>query len=265
MAPIKIRNLTRWADFVLVDFLTPLGQEVTRYSVKPVHIRIHRYELDYPDLFVPVCWDNVASVIADSSYYASLLKQYVPSNIPVFIVPAGVDASRWPFRPSSSGKLCTWALPNHRKRIYDLMLALRDETLYIGGKSASYRYLLEANRRFSLGHVFEPDAKFPQWQWDKEFYIHHSLDEGLPISVGEAMASGLIPLVHRFPSALEIVPKELTYVYNTELLGLIHRYREKCEEERMVLKHELRQTVLEKYGSEPVAHRLEAIFEESVA
>jgi hypothetical protein len=74
MNPFRIRNFTNWADYVLVDFLTPLGLQVTKYSSKPVHIRIHRYELDFPELFDQVNWKNVASVIAVSEFYAGLLK-----------------------------------------------------------------------------------------------------------------------------------------------------------------------------------------------
>jgi hypothetical protein len=143
------------------------------------------------------------------------------------------------------------------------MLALKGETLYIGGKSAASRYLIEANNRFSLNHILEPNVEFPMWQWDKEFYIHHALDEGLPIAVGEAMSSGLIPLVHRFPSATEIVPKELPYIYNEELLELIHEYRNKSKEELLNLKHELRNIILRIFGSEPVGDKLEAIFQET--
>jgi hypothetical protein len=77
------------------------------------------------------------------------------------------------------------------------------------------------------------------------------------------MSSGLIPLVHRFPSATEIVPKELPYIYNEELLELIHEYRNKSKEELLNLKHELRNIILRIFGSEPVGDKLEAIFQET--
>lgn len=262
MQPLQIKSLSGWADYVLVDFLTKLGVKVTHYSRKPVHIRIHRYEIDKPELFHQVNWDNVKSIIADSEHYADIIQKMIPFHIPVHVMHAGVDMTRWPFNPSSSGKICTWSVPDLRKRLYDLMLALKDYRLYIGGYSANDRHLVSANKRFSLGHIFEPDVRFPDWQADKEFYIHHSLDEGLPVSVGEAMSAGLIPLVHRFPSSTEIVPKELTYVYNSELRELIDQMRAKSPEGRLELKRKLRERVKEEFSAEKTAVHLKRIFRE---
>ncbi len=36
LMPSRIRTLSNWADYVLVDFLTPLGIQVSKYSVKHV-------------------------------------------------------------------------------------------------------------------------------------------------------------------------------------------------------------------------------------
>ncbi|NHJ12878.1 MAG: hypothetical protein EAX95_04340 [Candidatus Thorarchaeota archaeon] len=256
----RIRSLVDWADIVFVDFLSPLGQMVTYESKKPVFIRIHRYELDQPELFENVNWSNVASVIAVSEHYKNLLRSYLPKQVPITVIPPGVVVRKWPFHPSTSEKLCAWSIPNWRKRLYDLMLALKDYTLYIGGWSAKDRILVDTNKRLGLKHVLEPEVEFPQWQWDKEFYIHHALDESFGVAIGEAMLSGLIPLVHRIPCILEFVPEELTYTYDDELVELIERMRDKPVEERSLLKSRLREVIVTDYSSDVTAEKMKELF-----
>jgi hypothetical protein len=255
-----IRAHTKWADVVLVDFLTELGVLTSKVSTKPIHIRIHRYELDYPEIFNRVEWNNVASVVAVSEYYATLLRELVPKEVPVNVAPPGVVERKWPYHPSDTNKLCTWSIPTHRKRIYDLMLALRDYTLYLGGYSANDRILQDINQRYSLGHILEPDVEFPQWQWDKEFYFHNALDESFGVAIAEAMLSGLIPIIHRTPTALELVSEELTFVYNEELIDLLERMLNMDRDERNIMKEAHRQRIIDKFTSDITAEKLEAIF-----
>ena len=260
MMPRNIVSLSKWADVVFADFLTPLAKKVINKSTKPVYVRIHRYELDYPESFSNVNWENVKGVIGVSEHYGNLLREFVPKEVPITVIPPGVDAERWPFHPSDSGKLCTWAIPTHRKRIYDLMLALKGYELHLGGYSANDRILVDRNVRWNLGHVIEPDIKFPEWLWDKEIYIHHALDESFGVAIGEAMLAGLIPLSHRLPCVLEFLPSELTYVYNSELVDLIEKVRAMDLDERNKLKQELKEIILSKYTSIYTGNQMEKLF-----
>ena len=259
--PSRIKSLTKKADVVFADFLNQPAIKVSQHSSKPIYIRIHRFELDMPELFEQVNWSNVAGVIGVSEYYGKLLRSLVPKDIPIHVIPPGIAAEKWQFKPSETGKLCTWAIPTPRKRIYDLMLALRDETLYVGGWSAKDRILKDINERFALGHILEPDIEFPDWLWDKEIYIHHALDESFGVAIGEAMLAGLIPLVHHLPCVLEYLPRNLTYIYNSELIELIHSVREMALEERLALKQKLREIILDGYTSEQTGLMMEKVFE----
>ncbi len=261
LLPFRIQSISRWADYVFVDFLTPMGQRITKFSTKPVYLRIHRFELDFPHLFEDVNWDNVATVIAVSNHYGKLLREFVPKHVPIDVVYTGADAKRWPFHPCNTGRLCTWAIPTPRKRIYDLMLTLRNETLYVGGYSANNRILKDINERFALGHSLEPDIKFPEWLWDKEFYIHHALDESFGVAICEAMLAGLVPLVHRLQCVLEFLPQEFTYIYDSELLDLIEKYRAMSDDDRLALKKQLRSIVLNGFTAEQTGERMQLLFE----
>ena len=245
------------------EFLSPIATKASHLSPKPIIIRIHRGELDEPERFDNVDWDNVWTIVADSDHYASLIRDFVPKTVRVVSIPPGVDQQKWPYHPSHTKKICTWGIPVRRKRIYSLMLGLAGHhTLYVAGYSAADRINSAANTRFSLGHVLEPDVKFPEWQWDKEFYVHHALDEGLAVAIQESMLSGLIPVVHRIPMSLELVPKELTYVHDSELLDRLDSLMELEESERDKIKEQLRKKAMENLTNEVVHERKRELFEE---
>ena len=259
----RILKLVSWSDIIFCEFLSPLARIVSHISSKPIFIRIHRGELDKPELFTGVNWRNVIAIIADSNAYRSFIQELVPKYVKVVKIPPGVEIRYWPFKISHSRKVCTWSIPIHRKRIYSLMLALAGHhTLYLAGYSAAERINALANNRFNLGHILEPKAKFPQWLWDKEFYVHHALDEGLSVAIQEAMASGLIPVVHNIPMATELVPEELTYVYDSELVEKLEYLKSLDEDERDSIKRKLRKKAETELASKIVHLKKKQLFEE---
>ncbi|MHA1955928.1 MAG: glycosyltransferase [Candidatus Thorarchaeota archaeon] len=245
----RIKNLAKWSDVPYCEFLSEIAIKASHLSSKPVILRIHRAELDRPDRFERMSWDNVALIIADSKHYASLIRERVPNNVKIIDIPPGVEQE-----------------PVRRKRIYSLMLALAGHhTLYLAGVSASDRINRAANERWKLGHILEPDAEFPQWQSDKEFYVHHALDEGLSVAIQESMLAGLIPVVHRIPMALELVSHDLTYVYNHELVDLLHHLKDENEDERDALKEKHRKYAEDNLTNNVVHIRKKAVFEEYIS
>ena len=259
----RIKNHAKWGDIVYCEFLSEIAIKASKLSPKPVILRIHRAELDKPDRFERMNWDNVAMIIADSKHYASLIRERVPNNIKIIDIPPGVEQDRWPYQPSNTKKICTWSMPVRRKRIYSLMLALAGHhTLYLGGVSAADRINSAANERWNLGHILEPDVQFPQWQSDKEFYVHHALDEGLSVAIQEAMLAGLIPVVHRIPMSLELVSEDLTYIFDHELVDLLHNLKQMDPDERNIIKEKHRKYAEENLTNEMVHVRKKEVFEE---
>ena len=140
------------------------------------------------------------------------------------------------------------------------MLALRDYPLYIGGFSAEDRIIVDTVQRHSLPHILEPEAKFPEWQWDKEYYIHNALDESFGVAIAEAMLSGLIPLVHKIPCVLDFVPESLTFVYDSELVELVERMKAMNAEEKLDMKKQLRKIIIDSYTSKRTGKMMEELF-----
>jgi glycosyltransferase involved in cell wall biosynthesis len=262
----RIRSLAKWADVPYCEFLSEIAIKASQLSPKPVILRIHRAELDRPDRFERMQWDNVALIIADSKHYASLIRERVPKNIKIIDIPPGVEQDRWPYQPSHSKKICTWSMPVRRKRIYSLMLALAGHhTLYLAGESAKDRINSAINERWKLGHILELDVEFPEWQSDKEFYVHHALDEGLSVAIQESMLAGLIPVVHQIPMALELVSKDLTYIYDHELVDLLHNLKQMGEDERDAIKEKHRKYAEENLANNMVHIRKKEVFEEYIS
>ncbi|MHA1928257.1 MAG: hypothetical protein ACTSV2_06730 [Candidatus Thorarchaeota archaeon] len=259
----RIKKLANWSDIVYCEFLSDLSIKVSNLSPKPVFLRIHRTELDMPGLFERMNWDNVAAVIAVSKHYAELIKQRIPKHVKVVSIPSGVDAEKWTWHPSQTKKICTWSMPVRRKRIYSLMLALAGHyQLYVGGYSAEDRINKEVNEKWNLGHILESVVSFPEWQQDKEFYIHNALDESFGIAVVESMLMGLIPVVHELPCVLEYLPKEYTYVYDHELIDLLQKLQNMDEDERQAIKEKNRENALQNLTNEVTYKRHIEAFDE---
>jgi hypothetical protein len=261
----RIRNLANWADVAYCEFLSEIAIKASYVSPKPLIMRIHRAELDKPDRIERMNWDNVTTIIAVSEHYAGLIRDLVPKHVTVVRIPPGVDETKWPYQPNNTGKICAWGMPIRRKRIYGLMLTLAGHyPLYVGGYSAEDRINRDVNERLRLGHILEPDVTFPEWQSDKEFYIHNALDESFGIAIAEAMLSGIIPLVHRIPCILEFVPEKLTYLHGNELLDLLSDLKQMSTGEKDLMKKEHRRLILEKYTYSTVHESHKQLFEDYI-
>jgi glycosyltransferase involved in cell wall biosynthesis len=176
----------------------------------------------------------------------------------------GIDLDKIPFRPSSTGMLCTYSLFDQpQKRVYDLMLALRNEVLHIGGEGTIARALASAIKRYGLRHVLHGYVRIPDWLWDKEYFFMHSFDESCGVSLLEAMASGLLCLSHSYEASKEILPKRHRYLYDDELLDLLAEFRGLDDSERLQVKKEQRRIVETQYDVRDQAARFDSLFKET--
>jgi glycosyltransferase involved in cell wall biosynthesis len=181
------------------------------------------------------------------------------------IIRNGVDLKRFTFNPSNSGRLCTYCFFDQpQKRVYDLMLALRDETLHIGGKGMMSRVMASTIERFGLRHVLHGYVELPEWLHDKEYFFMHSLEESCGVALLEAMASGLICVSHDYEASKEILPERYRYTYNDELLKLLADLRALDETERLRAKVEQRNIVETRYDAREQAAQFESLFQSCV-
>jgi glycosyltransferase involved in cell wall biosynthesis len=263
----QIRKHCRRHDLVFCEWADTWTAMVTRLVDDiPIMVRLHLYEIDRPDLLSAINWQNVSILVVVSDYMKRQVSKCPHIQAPkCIVIRNGVDLERFTFKPSTSDRLCTYSFFDQpQKRLYDLMLALRDETLHIGGKGATSRVMSSAINRFGLRHVLHGYVELPEWLHDKGYFLMHSFEESCGVSLLEAMASGLISMSHDYEASKEILPERYRYVYDDDLLDLLAEFRGMDDSERLQVKKEQRRIVETQYSMRDQAERFDSLFKEAV-
>jgi glycosyltransferase involved in cell wall biosynthesis len=260
----RIGRLCNRFDLVFCEFLKREVATVSRVAQVPVVVRLHRYELDQPEYLIkPVDWSNIAKLVVVSEEYKRQAERLIP--LKATVIYNGIDLQRFVFKPSSTGAICTYGHHRASKRFYDLMLALRGYELHIGGAGEDTRILQSTNERFGLRHRFYGSVTLPEWLYDKEYFVNHSMDESFGVSMVETIAVGLIPLCHDYAAAKEVVPDIYRYRYDDELRERLHFFNSLSEEKRLEHKKALRRIVEERFTLPQQAETFRELFTETVA
>lgn len=261
----KLREHCRKHDLVFCEWADTSAAMVTRLiDDVPIVVRLHLYEIDRPDLLSAINWNNVSMLVVVSDYMKTLVSksQHIQARR-CMMIRNGVDLEKFTFNPSNSRRLCTYSFFDQpQKRVYDLMLALRHETLHIGGTGTMSRVIASTIERFGLRHVLHGYVELPEWLHDKEYFIIHSLEESCGVALLEAMASGLICMSHDYEASKEILPARYRYTYDAELLKLLTELRSLDETERFRVKMEQRRIVEEKYNVRDQAAQFDSLFQD---
>jgi glycosyltransferase involved in cell wall biosynthesis len=261
----KLRGVCSRHDLVFCEWAdTWAGLVTSLINDVPIVVRLHLYEIDRPDLLSGINWQNVTTLIVVSDYMKRQVSEspYIQAR-KCMVIRNGVDLERFTFKPSNSDTLCTYAFFDQaQKRIYDLMLALKDETLRIGGKGTMSRVMASTIRRFGLRHVLEGYVELPEWLHDKGYFIMHSFEESCGVALLEAMASGLICVSHDYEACKEVLPARYRYTYDAELLKLLTELRSLNEVERLRVKMQQRKIVEEKYDVRYQAAQFDSLFQD---
>lgn len=124
------------------------------------------------------------------------------------------------------------------------------------------RVMASSIKRFGLRHVLHGYVELPEWLYDKEYFIIHSLEESCGVALLEAMASGRICMSHDYEASKEILPARYRYTYDGELLKLLTVLRSLDETERFRVKMEQRKIVEEKYNVRDQAAQFDSVFQD---
>ena len=219
-----------WSDicwFEWCDDLIAYGSKLGIAGQKKIICRLHSYEAFtyYPSR---VNWSNVDKLI----FISKDIQKYVTENFKIkkeitTVIPNGVNLANLAYRQRSPGfKVAYVGYINYKKgpmlllhtfkSIYD---ADNRYQLYIAGIYQDPRYNLYFSQMIKeLG--LENNFFFEGWQsdidkWleDKDYIICSSVLESQNMSVMQAMAKGIKPVIHNFAGAKGIYPEK--YVWNT--------------------------------------------------
>jgi len=226
----QIDDGMEWADicwFEWCDELIAYGSKSNFAREKKIVCRIHSYEVftEYP---ANVIWENVDKVI----FVAEHIKNFMVDNFnvdkdKVVVVPNGIHCKIWTFADRKPGfniayvgyinyKKGPMLLLHTFKAIYD-----RDNRykLFIAGQFQDYRDVLYFNQMIRELSI-ENNVIYQGWQdnlneWleDKNYILCTSILESQNLSVMQAMAKGIKPIIHNFVGAKNIYPVSL--IWNT--------------------------------------------------
>ncbi len=224
-----MHKLMSWSDISWFEWCTQLaaiGSQLPKVCRNI--IRLHRYEayLDWP---AKVKWDNVDTLITvgNSTVNEVLRRQVgdISKGTNLVAIPNGVNLGKIRLVRRQRGK--NIAFVGNMRMVKNPMLLLQciaklhsvdpDYKLFWAGKVQDV--LVEQYVRHMIGQLgLEGAVFFDGWQRDvgswlknKHYIACTSVIESQGMGILEGMANGLKPLIHNFPGAEQIYPRELLF------------------------------------------------------
>lgn len=221
----------KWADicwFEWCDELIIYASQQKNAKNKRIICRLHSYEAfsEYPSL---VNWDVVDDVIFVAKHIQTIVLDEVKSLAmeKTVVIPNGIDLKEYTLKEHTPGfKVAYVGYINYKKGPMLLLHAFKAihdydnrYKLYIAGAFQDSRYVLyfqqmikEMNLENSVIYQGWQDD-LNEWMEDKNYILCTSVLESQNMSVMQAMAKGIKPLIHNFVGAREIYPSQ--YIWNT--------------------------------------------------
>jgi glycosyltransferase involved in cell wall biosynthesis len=235
----QVNQGLEWADiswFEWCDELLIYGSKLPLAESKKILCRLHSYEA-FTSYINQVKWSSVDKVI----FVAEHIKQYVlehESSIQenqVAVIPNGIDLGKFAYEERKKGfNIAFVGYINYKKGPMLLLQSFKSifdydqrYKLHIAGEFQDPRYALYFKQMIvELG--LEKNVFFHGWQkdinkWleDKNYIISTSVLESQHLSIMEAMAKGIKPLVHNFVGAKKVYDKRFVWNTPNDLIKLI--------------------------------------------
>ena len=222
--------------FEWCDELVIYGSNLALAKHKRIICRVHSYEV-FTNYMRRVNWKTVDKVV----FVAEHIRDYAVDQIPTLIkhqtivIPNGIKINELPFLERTKGfNIAHVGYINFKKGPMLLLHAFQAihkmdsrYKLFIAGTFQEPRYSLYYKQMIKeLGlqdHVlFEGwQTDINKWLEDKQYILSSSVLESQHLSVMEAMAKGIKPLVHNFVGAKTIYPAENIWSSIDELVKMI--------------------------------------------
>jgi glycosyltransferase involved in cell wall biosynthesis len=196
-----------WADNNVAAFTK---KYVDYLKNKKVIVRLHAVEA-YTGWFLNINWGVVDNLIVVSEHIRDKVVPHIPTNVKVSVIPNAIDLDKWTYKCRSSGP--NIAIVGHFQAdkgallLPHIMSLLSSSQFHVAGqvrinvKDRPGEYFFHAIEPFShrirfYGHVADMDKWYDEN--DINYLLCPSLAESFCLSIGEAMAKGIKPIVNDF-------------------------------------------------------------------
>jgi len=196
-----------WADNNVANFTK---ENVDYLKDKNVIVRLHAVEA-YVGWFHNINWEVVNHLIVVAEHIKEKVITHIPDNVKVHVIPNAIDLDKWTYKCRSNGK--NIAIVGHFQAdkgalmVPHIMSIMSSCHFHIAGvprlgpktrPGEYFDHVIEPmkNRITFYGHVLDLD------EWYEKCAINYlvcpSLSESFNLSIGEAMAKGIKPIINNF-------------------------------------------------------------------
>lgn len=254
----EIESAIKWADVVWLEWANEMAVALTNHPAllngKRVICRLHSYEA-FAGYAGKIDWEKISDLIFVAEHIKDIVLKQVPNLCDkiksVQIIPNGVDLNKFSFKERMPGyNLAYVGYINYKKGPMLLLHAFRELVqkdsryrLFIAGKFQDTRYELYFNqmlKEMDLVNNIQMDGwveDVADWLEDKKYIVCTSVLESQNMSIMEAMARGLKPIIHNFVGAKGIYPKKYIWSSIDEFVEMVLSDDYNSEEYRNFIKN----------------------------
>jgi len=236
----ELYELMQWSDISWFEWCTKLAEAASRLpKVCKNIIRLHRYEA-YGPWPEKINWNNIDVLITiGNTFITDQLKSKIPEiqqSTRQVIIPNGVNLEKFRFSTRERGK--NIAFLGNLRMVKNPAFAIQcmqklhyidpGYRLFFGGECsdpALEQYLRHIVQALGLEKAVSFEGRLedvPGWLENKHYIVSTSIIESQGMGVLEGMACGLKPVIHNFPGADQIFPKEHLFNISEEFCEQIY-------------------------------------------
>ena len=235
-----------WADIIWLEWCWDHAVWATRSGLlagKPCILRLHSIEALQTDYPKQIDWSRVDALVTVGHDIAEITQAGCPGcrDVPMHVIANGIDLDRFapdPERPPDRFAI-GWVGHIEPKKNPMLLLQIAHHLLrqdprysfHVAGPftdQRTARYLERMVGALNLGGKIRFDgqvADMPAWYADKGVLLSTTMYESFGLNIGEAMAVGAFPVIHDFPGADALWPKETLFASIEDAAALIRSAR----------------------------------------
>lgn len=221
-----------WCDKTVLYWSRTFG------SMKKIFTYVRRYEMWQHEVLQSIDWQHVDGIFMLSRYAKDLFLDLphwpvginkTEYSLRMHIVQQAVDIDAIPFREGYrlTGKIAMVASARWEKNyalLADIMSRLPNYQVHrigLPGDPAYTGVIREYMKQRGVLDRFHDEGHIPadqviDWLQDKDCILCTSISEGCPVSIIEAMAMGIRPIINIWPGAYELFPRSNLFEYPNE-------------------------------------------------